>query len=265
MNIGTKSSNDSVREKLLEYGSFENIYKSLNPDVLSVGDSIRSIKGIEKVISTLDKVDFDFDVLTVNDSNFPESMKKEGNSPVIYTRGDKSLLNRENIAVVGTRHIYPNKDRAAYGEAFNVLKRLLEKDYVIVSGLAKGCDTLAHTKAVEAGKSTIAVLGTPLNQYYPSSNKKLQEIIAKEHLLVSQYPIGIRTFSSYFAHRNLTTVSLSTEGIVVIKASDKSGTQHAIKSCAEQDKPIYVLANNFLKNHNWLENYKENIKRINKK
>lgn len=68
--------------------------------------------------------------------------------------------------------------------------------------------------------------------------------------------------SIFFANRNLTTVSLSTDGIVVIKASDNSGTMHAVRHCIEQNKPLYVLENNFSKPHRWLEEYKDKIKKV---
>src|SRR5690606_30838806 len=99
----------------------------------------------------------------------------------------------------------------------------------IVSGLAKGSDTLGHEAAIRFGGRTIAVLGTALNAFYPAENRKLQEEIATKHLLVSEYPIGLRSFGSFFANRNRTTVGLSSHGIVVARAGDRSGTQHAVK------------------------------------
>jgi len=75
--------------------------------------------------------------------------------------------------------------------------------------------------------------------------------------------MGIKTQGSYFANRNLTTVSLSREGIIVARAGDKSGTQHAIRTCVEQSKNVYVLENNIYENeYLWLAKYKKNIKLI---
>ena len=256
--------NDYLKEKLIEYGSFRKIYENFN-GLISLEDSLKSVKGIENVAKSLENIDFEFNVLTVNDYDFPEQLRKEGITPVIYTRGDLNLFKKKSIGVVGTRFIYPNKDRIAYEEANDLMKRLLEKDYVIVSGMAEGCDTIAHTYAVENNGKTIGVLGTPLNICYPASNRALQERVAKEHLLVSQYPIGIRAFRHYFAERNLTTVSLSTDGIAVIRASDNSGTMHAVKHCHEQNKPIYALANNFNSKNKWIETYKGRIKKVDKR
>ncbi|MEM2956140.1 MAG: DNA-processing protein DprA [Candidatus Pacearchaeota archaeon] len=265
VSAGTASGNKKLKEFLEKYGSFEGIY-NVYKGSMSIEDSLKKIKGLENIINKLNNLNFDFKVITIKDINFPEHLRKiENATPVLYARGDLNLLNKKSIAVVGSRHIYPNKDRQVYEEAYDVMKRLVEKKYVIVSGLAEGCDTIGHIQTIENGGKTIAVLGTPLDQYYPSSNKNLQEKIAREHLLISQYPIGIRTFKSYFTNRNHTTVSLATEGIVVIKASDNSGTMHAVKFCSEQKKPIYVLANNFSNNYKWLEIYKNFIKRVDKK
>lgn len=260
--IGNNSANEKLRDWLKDYGTFEKIYSNLY-EGNDVKGSLMKINGLENVIKKLNGIDFDFKVLTINDIDFPEHLKKvEEATPVIYTRGDLNLFNRKSMGVVGTRFIFPNKDRQAYDEANNVMKRLMVADFVIVSGLAEGCDTIAHIHAIEHGGSTIAVLGTPLDKYYPASNKDMQEKIAKEHLLISQYPIGIKSFEHFFANRNLTTVSLSTDGIVVIKASDNSGTMHAVRHCIEQNKPLYVLENNFSKPHRWLEEYKDKIKKV---
>jgi len=256
-----EASNELLKEKLKEYGSFESIFKSLFN--IQEQDILKRIPSLENVVEKLNAVEFDFKLLTVKDIDFPNQLSSNpGAPPAIYVRGDISLFNNKNIAVVGTRHIYPNKDFQAYKEADNTIRRLVKNGYTLVSGLAEGCDTIAHEKAIELGGKTIAVLGTPLNQSYPAQNKELQEKIAKKHLLVSQYPIGIKTFGSYFAHRNLTTVSLAKEGIVVIKASDNSGTVYSIEYCARQRKPIYVLNNNFNEKNKWLEAYKPFIKRV---
>jgi len=261
---GTDSANNKLRELIEKHGCFEAIYDSFFGSLLkeeSHEKSLQKIKGIENVIEKINKTEFDFKVLTVKDAEFPESLRKEGNTPVIYTRGNLNLLNSKSMAVVGTRYIYPNKDRQARQEADSVMERLVKAGYTIVSGLAKGCDTIAHKYAVEHDGKTIAVLGTPLDMSYPAENKGLQAKIAKGHLLISQYPIGIGSYPSYFISRDKTVASLS-EGVVVIKASDNSGTIHTVKEVAKQGKKIYVLQNNFYKDHAWLREYKENIKEI---
>ncbi|MDM7298294.1 DNA-processing protein DprA, partial [Klebsiella pneumoniae] len=144
-----------------------------------------------------------------------------------------------SISFVGTRNL-DNPEHIT--QSLNALERLVKAGFqVIVSGLAKGSDTLGHQTAIKLGAKTIAVLGNPINISYPAENKNLQELIAKEHLVLSEYPVGILSQGSYFANRNLTTVSLSREGVVVARAGDKSGTQYAIRTCVEQNKTVYAL------------------------
>jgi len=96
---------------------------------------------------------------------------------------------------------------------------------VVVSGLAEGIDTAAHTSALEAGGETIAVIGTPLDKYYPAGNKDLQVRLAQEQLVVSQSPIGTPTTRKSFPIRNRTMALLS-DATVIVEAGEKSGTLH---------------------------------------
>ncbi len=245
---GSIKGDRNLRSALAKEKSFRNVYRAVFGSVLFNDDFDRWVR----------KFDWDFQMVRISDPEFPEFFSShENTSPVLYFKGDFSLLKRKTIAVVGTRRLDDEEDIT---EGKKILERLLEKDYVIVSGLAKGCDTLAHRYAIDNGGKTIAVLGNPLSVYYPAENRKLQELIEEEGLVISQYPFGIRTFPSHYAHRNTTTVGLSKEGIVVIKSGDNSGTIHAIKQAYLQNKPIYVLRGNFVHGYNWVEKYKDRIK-----
>ena len=94
---------------------------------------------------------------------------------------------------------------------------------MVVSGLAKGIDTSAHRSAIDAGGRTIAVLGNPLEQFYPRENRELQQEIADNHLLVSQFPAGHPAGRGNFPRRNR-TMALLTDATVIVEASDGSGT-----------------------------------------
>ena len=96
---------------------------------------------------------------------------------------------------------------------------------MVVSGLAEGIDTVAHQTALEAGGKTIAVIGTPLQQSYPASNAALQERMAREQLVVSQFPAGSPFQPRNFPIRNR-TMALLTDATVIVEASEKSGTLH---------------------------------------
>ena len=239
---GTKQGDDNLRSLLEKHGSFEAIFTDKIKGTLE--DKIAEHDSLKKAKKKIENFKKDFSIVTINDRQFPEKLNSmRGTTPVLYFQGDISLAEKKTIAVVGTREL---KDEEDITEGKKIMQRLINKDYVIVSGLARGCDTLANTYAVNNSGKTIAVLGTTLDEHYPRENKDLQDRISKEHLLVSQYPVGIKTFPSYFAHRNRTLVGLSSDGVIVILSSDKSGTQHAIRLCIEQGKTLYALRRNFL-------------------
>ena len=109
----------------------------------------------------------------------------------------------------------------------------------MVSGLAYGVDTVAHTTAIETGGRTIAVIGTPLDKASPAENKRLQEEIYREHLLISQFAEGSRIFPSSFPQRNKLMATL-TDATVVMEASDTSGTLHQAAECTRLKRWLFI-------------------------
>lgn len=255
--IGSAKANDDLKRKIIDAGSVERLYEEYFA-MFPVEEDIA-----KKVSDKLDKFKFSFLAITCVDKDYPEKLKAFPGTPaIIYVRGDQELLRcKKSIAFVGTREL-DNLSHRDHGE--RVVKRLVSTGYdVVVSGLALGSDTLGHCAAIKFGGRTIAVLGTPLDVSYPKENKRLQEEIGVEHLLVSEYPIGVGSFGSYFANRNRTTVALATEGVVVARAGDKSGTQYAIRICIEQSKQLYILENNIKEpSYEWVGKYKDKLKVI---
>ena len=258
LDVGTDEANNKAKELLGRYRTFEAIFRELHG--LFHEDSLREVPNINAIRRSVENSG-DFKVLKFFDGEFPQSLREVPDStPVLYVSGYLRLFDSKSMAVVGTRK--PMEKEYIDGEK-RAVQELIDRDYVVVSGLARGCDTLAHEYAIEHDGRTIAVLGTPLDHYYPEENRRLQDKIASQHLLVSQYPVGIRTFPQYFAHRNKTTVGLS-DGVIVISASDRSGTQHAIKSCVEQGKPLYVLERNLDEGYHWTATYRDKMTVINR-
>ena len=109
----------------------------------------------------------------------------------------------------------------------------------MVSGLAKGIDTEALSAALSAGGAVAAVIGTPLDRAYPIENASLQEHIAAEHLLISQFASGSRTFRSSFPVRNRLMAALS-DATVIIEASDTSGTLHQAAECMKLRRWLFI-------------------------
>ncbi len=255
--VGSAKANDDLRRSLLQAGSLENIYNdhfTMIPVEQDVG---------LKVFEKIQKFTAAYDVVTCLDERYPKVLLDyPGTPPILYFQGDLALASVEKtIGFVGTRELF---DEGHRDHGRRVVRRLARSGFeVVVSGLAEGSDTLGHETAIQNGGRTIAVLGTPLNMHYPKSNAALQDEIAARHLVVTEYPVGIGSFGSYFANRNRTTVALSSGGIVVARAGDKSGTQHAIRVCLEQNKPVYVLENNVRESsYAWVVKNKDRIKVI---
>ena len=140
----------------------------------------------------------------------------------LFVAGDTSLLaNGARVSIVGTRRA----SKEGLGRAARLSRLLVENGKVVVSGLAEGIDTAAHQAAIDSGGRTIASLGTPLDKFYPASNRNLQELIMREHLAVSQFAPGSSGGRRCFPMRNR-TMALITEATVIVEAGEGSGTLH---------------------------------------
>lgn len=139
---------------------------------------------------------------------------------LLYVAGNTGYLNEgARVSIVGSRKASPE----GVARARKLAKLLTQHGAVVVSGLAEGIDTAAHTASIEDHGRTIAVLGTPLDKVYPRKNAELQELIMNEHLCVSQYPSGYPTKPGCFPMRNRTMALLS-DATVIVEASDTSGS-----------------------------------------
>ena len=166
---------------------------------------------------------------------------------LLYYRGWWDLVySPKRIAIVGSRK--PSEE--GIRRARKLVKLLVQDGYVIVSGLAQGIDTVAHTAAIESGGNTIAVIGTPITEYYPAANKKLQDMIAKEHLLISQVPIWRYSEQDYrfnrffFPERNATMSALS-QATLIVEAGNTSGTLTQARAALQQGRKLFILDNCF--------------------
>ena len=130
-------------------------------------------------------------------------------------------LPRPRVSIVGSRKASPDGLEASA----RIARTLVGKEVVIVSGLAEGIDTAAHASTISNGGHTIAVLGTPINKVYPQKNYELQQEIMRDHLAISQFPIGHRTMPKDFVLRNR-TMALISDATIIVEAGDTSGSLH---------------------------------------
>ncbi len=190
-------------------------------------------------------------ILTLACAEYPERLKEIYDPPpVLWVRGAVQLLTRPSIAVVGTRHPSPYGTGVAEMLSRDLAARLL----IIVSGMARGIDTCAHKGALAARTPTIAVWGTGIDVVYPKENKRLaEEIIATGGTIVSEVPMGTFPAPQNFPRRNRIISGLSI-GVLVVEASENSGTRVTARCAAEQDRDLYAVPGNVTAKNSWTPN-----------
>ncbi|ULT72999.1 DNA-processing protein DprA [Pseudomonas sp. BC42] len=178
---------------------------------------------------------------------YPEKLR-DADHPVelLYFQGNWELVETNCVAIVGTRN--PSEEGAF--NAGRIAHSLVKNGFTVVSGLAKGIDTAAHNAALAAGGNTIAVIGTPLNDYYPKENKELQDHIAQKHLLISQVPFlrykdqSYKTNRLFFPARNV-TMSALTSATIIVEAGNTSGTLVQARAALAQKRKLFILESCF--------------------
>ena len=184
-------------------------------------DSIRKHERIEdEYLEEATKITSN--VVTLLDSDYPEQLRGVFKPPfVLFYYGDLSLLSdcSNCISMVGSR------DYSEYGGKMTriIAEGLAKQGYTIVSGMARGIDTLAQVTAIDSGGKTIAVLGCGIDRCYPASNKDLYELIKKDHLVISEYPGTLEPQPHFFPIRNRIIAGLS-KTLVITEAEPLSGT-----------------------------------------
>ncbi len=182
------------------------------------------------------------DIMRVREGEpgFPERFDKfldeRSRAKEIYYLGDLALANEKSIAVVGSRK------SSSYGlTVANEVGRLAaEYGYVVISGLARGIDSAAQRAVLEAGGKTIGIVANGLDIYYPPENRNLQDRIAREGLLLSEYPPGERARGYYFPLRNRLICALA-DAVVVVEAGTRSGALITAECAVEQGKHVFAV------------------------
>jgi DNA processing protein len=175
--------------------------------------------------------------LTPVDLLGPLNEVEQKNAPkVLYVTGDTSILEEgARVSIVGSRKASSEGLR----RASKLAALLADRGIVVVSGLAEGIDTAAHTAAIKHRGRTIAVLGTPLDQVYPRQNAALQEEIMRDHLAVSQYPVGSPVQRKNFPLRNR-TMALISDATVIIEAGETSGSLSQGWEALRLGRPLFL-------------------------
>jgi len=180
--------------------------------------------------------------------DYPQKLR-DARHPVemLYYQGAWELTETRCVAIVGSRKASP----AGIQRAQQLARALVRRDFTVVSGLAEGIDTAAHTAALaEPGGRTIAVLGTPLGVVYPKPNAALQAQIARDHLVISQVPVlrysrqAVPQNRLFFPERNA-TMSALTDATIIIEAGETSGTLTQARAALHQGRKLFILESCF--------------------
>ena len=177
-------------------------------------------------------------VITYFDKEYPEELKKVEKAPfVLFYEGDISLISKPSniLAVVGTR------EPTDFGiEVTKNIIKDLNKDIVIISGLALGIDAIAHEEAIKNGLKTVAVLGSGVNVCYPLTNKSIYRKIKKDHLIISEYPFDTQPVPENFPLRNRIIAGLA-KCVLVTEAKRRSGTTITIGYALDASREVLCV------------------------
>ena len=174
-------------------------------------------------------------IVTVLDDTYPLALSAVDDAPpVLSVLGDASLLNRPCVGIVGARNASLNGRKFAQKLAYDLGTR----GQIVVSGLARGIDTAAHHGAIETG--TIAVVAGGVDVVYPEENQKLYEAIIEKGAVVAESKLGQKPYAAAFPRRNRIVSGLA-RGVVVVEATQRSGSLITARMAGEQGREVYAV------------------------
>jgi DNA processing protein len=233
---------------LLDYfGDLETAWNASAHDLRQAALDRRSL---DNLLEARDKLDLEAEVerldragvrvLTWDDADYPPNLRQVYNAPpVLYVRGCLDSRDEWAVAVVGTRRA------SVYGKeaARMVGTGLAQAGVTVISGLARGIDSVAHRTALDAGGRTVAVLGCGVDVIYPSQNARMAAEIVERGALVSEYALGTRPDARNFPPRNRIISGLAL-GTVVVEADFGSGALITAGFAAEQGREVFAVPGN---------------------
>ena len=231
------------------FGNLEDAWKASPANLKHTGLDSSSINAIThwrpriSLAAEIEKLDrYKVKALTYHDDDYPARLKEIYDfPPVLYLRG--SLLPQDEwcLAVVGTRRA------TVYGRQVTeeIVADLVQNKITIVSGLAKGIDTVAHNSALEADGRSIAIFACGLDTVYPAENTNLARRIMQQGALISEYPLGTRPRAENFPRRNRIMSGLSL-GVLITEAGETSGALITANMALEQNREVLAVPGSIL-------------------
>jgi DNA processing protein len=231
------------------FGSLESAWQAEASDLNQSGLNTRVVQAI---LTRRSKISLDAEMakldrhsvraITYHDPDYPSRLKEIFDyPPLLYVKGSLTPEDEWCLAVVGTRRA------TTYGRQITeeIVTDLAQNKITIVSGLARGIDSIAHHSALEAGGRTIAILGSGIDIIYPGENTDLAHRITEHGALISEYPLGARPRPENFPRRNRIMSGLSL-GVLVTEAGKTSGAMITAHLALEQNREVFATPGSIL-------------------
>jgi len=250
----------SIRNLLTKFHTAKDIFEASKKELAQVegignknAEAIKSFNDWEKVDQELEKIEkWGIKLLPLNDPEYPNSLLQTYNPPpLLYMKGEILPQDTLSIAIVGSR--VPDRYGRSVTETLSA--ELVSMGVTIVSGLARGIDSIAQSEALKKGGRTIGVLGCGLDHIYPPENKKLYTAVSQNGAVISEFNLGTPPIAQNFPRRNRIISGLSL-GVVVVQASEKSGSLISASFALDQNKEVFAVPGEVTKKlsrgTNWL-------------
>ncbi len=215
--------------------SFEGVGEASALAILSFKDWVR----VDSIISNTERIGARF--VTISDPEYPELLKQIYDPPTLFwMKGNPEVFEKPGIAVIGTRNpsVYGKK------KAAQLAGELAEKGFSIISGLAYGIDAIAHRAALDANGSTVAVLGSGIDNIYPQKHLQLaKDIVKSGGAVISEFPLGTKPDAVNFPVRNRIVSGMSL-GVLVIESGMQGGSMITAELGLDQNREVFALPHN---------------------
>lgn len=237
--LGNAKINKNYLGLLDEYNDLDDLVSEIEFKFKLSFDNLENAK--IKAEKLYDEISYnpEINVITLYDDEYPEKLKVMGNKKplILYVKGNVDALKKPNIAVIGTRKPSTLSQEFESDLVKNIVK---STDRVVVSGLALGCDKIAHQTTVDEDKITIAVLPSGVNVIKPASHKNLaQKIIETGGCLVSEYEPDVGVNRGSYVERDGIVAAFS-DATFVVECGIKSGTMHTVDAAKKYQRKIYA-------------------------
>ncbi|ACV64749.1 DNA protecting protein DprA [Desulfofarcimen acetoxidans DSM 771] len=234
-----------LQKKLLDkFGSPESIYLASGTELMTIAginnktvEKIQASKSLEQARRILDRTEKqNIRLLTYHDSLYPVQVKDFSKAPVLFYYRGNLWPNSTGVGIVGARRC-TDYGKQVTKEAATFLAK---QDIPVISGMAKGIDSYAHTACLKAGGFTIAILGCGVDVCYPAEHRGLMDRIAEEGVLLSEYPPQTRVRAEHFPQRN-TWIAAWSNKLLIVEAGEKSGALITAQLAEKQNRQVLAV------------------------